>query len=142
MRSPAFGDVVSLKSINWLPVLPEVVMVVVIVVVSTAPQPTIHSNRAFSRSLTRDYLVGVGDHLLAFFIQIVRFVARFFAHRVGRVTFLLKVISHHVAELFLIARIFVFDGGRGSVEYSAVCDCDVLFSCEVQKMRKQEDMKR
>lgn len=53
--------------------------------------------------------------------------------------FVFKVISHHVAELFLVARVFVFDGGRGSVEYSAVCDCDVLFGCEVQKMRKRRD---
>lgn len=136
MHNPAFSDVIPLKSINWLPVLPGAV----IVVVSTAPQPTIHSNRAFSRSLTRDYLVGVSDRFLAFFIHIVQFVARLFAHRVGHVTFLLKVLSHHVAELFLVARIFVFDGGRGSVEYSAVCDCDVLFSCEVQKTRKRGDM--
>lgn len=104
--------------------------------VSARPlNPTIRIPIAL-KSLTRDYLVGVGDCFLALFVRIVQFVARLFAHRVSHVTFVLKVISHHVAELFLVTHVFVFDGGRGSVEYSAVCDCDVLFGCEVQKMRK------
>lgn len=99
--------------------------------------PPFHFRVSALVSLTRDYLVGVCDHFLPFFLRIVQFVARLFAHRVGHVTLVRKVIGHHVAELFLVARVFVFDGGRGSVEYSAVCDCDVLFGCEVQKMCKR-----
>lgn len=95
--------------------------------------PPFHIRESALVSLTRNYLVGVCDHFLPLLLRIVQFVARLFAHRVGHVTLVRKVIGHHVAELFLVARVFVFDGGRGSVEYSAVCDCDVLFGCEVQK---------